>query len=158
MLSLPMCAFGFRVEACREALERRSTISDQRTPPSIGRSAGMALLSSVRPRVCVLLANSIGSFRSSAFQQLVRHLPIRRTNWERAIESPTSQSARMETDVESENYAASRSFFSFLSAMLRLRRLRWSMNRMPSRWSISCWMQVAISPSMSSSCVSPSRS
>src|SRR5690606_6061092 len=39
--------------------------------------------------------------------------------------------------------AALRSLSSFLSAMLRLRRLRWSMNRMPSRWSISCWMQVA---------------
>ena len=49
-------------------------------------------------------------------------------------------------------YAGWASFFafcSFLSIICRFRRDRWSMNSTPSRWSISCWMQVARSPSQS---------
>ena len=45
---------------------------------------------------------------------------------------------------------------SFLTIMSRFSRDRWSMNRTPSRWSISCWRQTDISPSNSPSCCLPS--
>src|SRR5258705_2939219 len=47
---------------------------------------------------------------------------------------------------------------SFLRIISRLSRDRWSMNRIPSRWSISCCRQVASSPVISSSWALPSRS
>jgi len=34
-------------------------------------------------------------------------------------------------------------FFTLATARSRFSRDRWSINRMPSRWSISCWMQTA---------------
>jgi len=49
-------------------------------------------------------------------------------------------------------------FFAFLTllmAKLRFRRDRWSMNSVPCRWSISCWMHTAYMPSAHSSTCSP---
>src|SRR5205085_2107632 len=58
-------------------------------------------------------------------------------------------------------YAVSSALACFLNLrtmMSRLSRDKKSMMSLPFRWSISCWMAVASSPSAVSSCGSPSRS
>src|SRR5205814_10450009 len=55
--------------------------------------------------------------------------------------------------------ASSRVFFSILVLMRsRLSELRYSTNTLPIKWSISCWTQIASSPSASNSTHSPERS
>ena len=55
-------------------------------------------------------------------------------------------------DLDFESLSERRlAFFTLSTARWRFRRERWSIKSVPSRWSISCWMQTAYMPSAISS-------
>jgi exodeoxyribonuclease III len=122
-------AFRKGSAACRIHDNVRAWDPPQRPRPGDGRSGALA---TARPCEGEVPVRAFRVFRGSRNRPLL---------------------AGMAAQAASSSRAA---FFTLATARSRFRRERWSRKRMPSRWSISCWMQTAKRPSASSSTGLPS--
>src|SRR5690606_9572555 len=91
--------------------------------------------------------------------RLAQHERHRETGGQQALPRDTGELGRAREEQAHADYASSRRALSILVLMrLRLRGDRYSTNRLPSKWSISCWMHTASVPSASISREWPSPS